>query len=118
MSRVPLLLSTGFGGTTLVAAEALWSLQSLSGGTEIPMGWVVQIGALITSVGAFVYAGRVIGKWETAQTKLISKVETIDPMSERIATLEGMVSMLETRTRSHDAFEQQKQKAKVSPKTE
>lgn len=102
MSRVPLLLSTGFGGATLVAAEALFNLQTLGGATEVPMAWVVQMSALAASVGAFIYAGRVIGKWETAQGELISKVASINPLRERVALLEGKVSMLETREKTSE----------------
>jgi hypothetical protein len=87
----------------MVGIEAALVLQgSMPIGPEsgIPL---MQVGFLISAGGMLIYAGRIIGKWQTAQETLIAKVALVDKaniqLQKDVAFLRGQVRLLETRTR-------------------
>ena len=110
MLRALLSLSVGTGAASTVAAGSLMAIQntvvtpeSLVSGT-----FAVQIALLVTFLisagGMLIYAGRIIGQWQTAQKQLIRDVKENDEatlqLRERVGHLEGTVKMMSMRTRS------------------
>ena len=93
------LLTAIFGGTGafgLLMADALYALndlQALDGGTEVPLAWVVPLGALLSGIAGVLLFGRIVGRWEERQTQRDQKLAHIARHAERIARLEGQVGL-------------------------
>jgi len=109
MKALPLLLSGGVGAASLVGIEAFLAIQGAGLGPESTVS-ALQVGFLLSAGGMLLYAGRLIGQWQAAQSTLIAKVAIMDKanisMQKEVAELRGMVHMLETRTRMPGADEE------------
>ena len=103
MLRIPLALSTGTGAASFVGASAVLAIQGSIIGTEslVSGTFVVQLAFLISAGGMLVYAGRIVGQWQSAQKQLIEDVAAIDKanleLRERVSQLEGVVKMMDDR---------------------
>lgn len=102
MKAIPLLLALGTGLGFFGAAGSVVALQQAQVGPDLgmPFLWVVPLSGVVGALGVILYAGRVLGRWESSQANLISEVRENTALRERVARLEGQVKMLELRTRS------------------
>ena len=105
MIRALLSLSLGTGAASIVATESVFAMQAatqLGPETVVTGNFVIQIGFLITAATCLLIAGKMIGGWHEAQKTMIAEVQKIEPLIERVATLEGALQMLKDRTRRFD----------------
>ena len=109
MLKPILSLSAGTATASGLAVEAVYLIQAATntelGPNSLITGTiVVQLAFLITAIGMLLYAGRIIGQWQSTQNQMTEDVDelttTCSDLQRRISQIEGGLKVLQPKPRT------------------